>query len=131
MPVTTCVPFRFPASIPEEDVRFYGHVEIDLVWVDRTLVMHVLQTNNCYQNAAFITDKSATRIWKMFVDVWASVFRVYPDVLQVDQEPSFMVSTFRDSQTKCEAIIQVLGVKVPKPPALRKESMFLYDVSSI
>lgn len=74
--------------------------------------LHVIATHTCYQKAAFIYDKSAMGLLTLFVEVWASVYCGYPDVLRVDREPTFIASAFRDSTARCGVVIQAPGIEV-------------------
>lgn len=58
-------------------------------------VLHVVNTHTCYQNAAFITNKTAAGLWCLFVETWDTLYCAFPDVLRVDCEPSFMAAKFR------------------------------------
>lgn len=73
---------------------------MDLVWVGWKPVVYVVDTYTCYEKAVFISDKLATGLWTVFVEVFAAVYCSYPDVLRVDPEPSFLTSAFRDSTAK-------------------------------
>lgn len=72
-------------------------------------VLHAIYTHACYHNEAFISNRSASGLWTLFVEIFASVYCSFPDVLRVDRKPSFIISAFRDAVIRCGVIIQVSG----------------------
>lgn len=99
-------PFRFRVSLPEYSLRFNAKAVIDLVWSDKRPVLHVVDAHTCFQNASFIRDKTAECLWKLFIEVWATVYCGLPDVLRVDREPSLMASAFRKDAEGCDVVLQ-------------------------
>lgn len=92
-----------------------AEVAMDLVWLESNPVLHVIDTYTCYQNAAFIKYTTASGIWRLFVELWASVYCGYPDVIRVDRDPSFMVAAFHQSSVGCVFFTQASGIEAHNP----------------
>lgn len=105
-------PFRFRVSIPENSLRFNAEVYIYLLWINKRPILHVVEIQRSYQNAAFVVGKTAENLWKRFVQVWASVYCGFPHVLRVDREPLFMAAHFRDAAEACGVVVQASGIEV-------------------
>ena len=82
-------PFRFRASLPDNDVVYNHELAIDLLWLSGSPVLHVVDTHTSFQNAIFIEDKSPEGLWRAFTECWSTVYLGFPNVLRVDQEASF------------------------------------------
>lgn len=84
---------------------------MDLVWLGRRPVLHVVYCHSCYGNAAFIENMTALRLWQLFIKIWFTVYCGYPDVLHIDSEPSFMVGPFRDAAECSRVVVQVSNIE--------------------
>ena len=85
--LSTPVPFQ--GSIPDDAVVYNHEVAMDLLWLDKKPVLHIIDTHTSFQNAMFITEKSPEGLWTAFVECWSTVYLGFPNVLRVDQESSF------------------------------------------
>lgn len=104
-------PFRFRVSISEDSLRFNAELALDLVWLNKRPVLHVVEVHILYQNAAFINGKSYRDLWKFFLTIWDTIYSGYPDVLRVDREPSFMGAPCRDAAEACSMVLQSFVVE--------------------
>lgn len=87
-------PFRFWASLPDDYVVLNDVVKIDLEWLDRDSIFHVLNIHITFQNAAFVTDKILEGLWHIFTKCKFKIDLDMPTVLLVDQEASFNSEQF-------------------------------------
>lgn len=87
--------FRFRVSLPEDELQFNTEVAMGFVWLETNPVLHVIDTHTCSQNTAFIKDTTAARLWRLFVEEWASVYCGYRDVLRVDGQPFVVAAALR------------------------------------
>ena len=78
-------PFRFRASIPPDEIIFNREVSIDLMWLDKKPILHIVDTATNFQNALFIRKKTAQDLWDDFVDCWASVYTGFPEIIRLDR----------------------------------------------
>lgn len=103
--------FHFRVYIPEENLGLNAYVAIEVVWLERKAVLHVIYTHTCFQKDAFISDNMAKRIWTLFIEILASFCCRFLDVLRVAWLPSFMASSFQDAATKCGVVIQTSRIE--------------------
>lgn len=87
-------PLRFRVSIPPENISFNFDVAMDLVWLDHSPVLHIVDMMTRFQNACFLKSKSAESIWNAFVNIWVSTYTGFPATLHIDQESSFRSQSF-------------------------------------
>lgn len=84
-------PLLFQVSFRQDELRINGEVVMDLVWIMKCPVFHLVDTHSCYQNAAFITANTVDELWRLFVQTRTVLYCGFTDVLRVDREPSPMV----------------------------------------
>ena len=87
-------PFHFRASFWDESVVYNHELVLDLMWLNGSPVLHVVDTHTSFQNAAFVVDKSPEEFWRSFKKCWTTVYLGLPNVLRVDQEASFHNAKF-------------------------------------
>lgn len=80
---------------------FNHEFAIDLMWLEKTPVMHEIYTHNMYHNAEFVLDKSAIALWESFLSIWVTIFIGFNNTLRLEHESSF------DSQLFCERSAEV------------------------
>lgn len=90
-------PFRFRAAMSQEQLMFNHALAVDLMWLEKTPVLHVIDTHTVYQNAEFITDNSDTSLWETFLRIWVTIFIGFPNTLRLDHETSFDSDVFRNN----------------------------------
>lgn len=104
-------PYRFRVSIPEEEVRFNHEVAIDLMWIKRNPLLHIVNTQTRFQNAVLLKGESAKDVWDAFIEGWASVYIGYPNRIRADQG-SIFTSKFWNGVTSLHGIeLQISGVE--------------------
>lgn len=60
----------------------------------------------CYQNDAIFASKSVEGLWRLFIEIWATVYCGLLDTLRIDGEPSFIASSFKYAAEACGVVIQ-------------------------
>lgn len=80
--------------MPPDKVIFNQELAIDLVWLEKKLVLHIVENHTEFQNAIPISTKRAEDIWYEFVEGWASLYVGYPNLIRLDQESSFKSDIF-------------------------------------
>lgn len=104
-------PFRFRASIPDDEVVYNHELAIDLVWLNGVSALHVVDTHTSFQNAVFIKDKTPEGLWRSFTECWSTVYLGLPNVLRVDQEASFNSAKFMTLAEAHGITLQFSGVE--------------------
>lgn len=72
----TCqsAPLRFKASIPAVRIIFKQVLYIETLWLHERPVLHVIADRSGFRSAAFLTVKSASIIWDLFIACWMTTF---------------------------------------------------------
>ncbi len=104
-------PFRFRTSIPPDKILFNHELAIDLLWLDKRPVLHVIDTHTLFQNGVFIKSKKSEDLWKSLIDCWFTVFIGYPSVIRLDREPSFDSQLFRTVAKDQGITLQFSGIE--------------------
>lgn len=68
---------------------------MDFMWLEGDPVLHVVDVKKRFQNAVFMENKSAEKLWDHFIRRWASLYAGHPNRIRLDQERSFLVRKFR------------------------------------
>lgn len=82
-------PFRLWDALPIDKLLFYHELAVDLMWSDKSLVFHLIDTHTVYQNAVFLQDKSANSLWESLLRIWVTIFSGFKNTLHLDHETSF------------------------------------------
>lgn len=104
-------PIRFRASFPPEHLVFNHEVAIDLLWFNKKAAVNVVDTHTNYQNAAFVESKTSEGLFKLFMNIWATVYLGYPSTLRLDRESSFNSHTFRELAASQVIVLQFSGIE--------------------
>lgn len=80
-----------------------------LMWLERTPILHVVDTLTGFQNATVLREKRAEDVRNSFVKCLATLYIVYPNIIVLDQEAGFTAKSFRDLATANGIILQFSG----------------------
>ena len=61
-------PFVYKVSIPTDELVFNQEIEVDLFWIEKDAVLHIIDRGTRYSVARFATSQSAESIWNMIID---------------------------------------------------------------
>lgn len=82
-------PFRFRSFIPRDQIIFNRELSKYLMSLNGKPVLHILETETGFQNDLFTGDKTAERLWTIFINCWTSVCIKFPEIVQLDRYTSF------------------------------------------
>ncbi|CDF36767.1 unnamed protein product [Chondrus crispus] len=82
-------PHRFRASLPDADVVFNRTLCLDLMYLENTPVLHVVDKDTKFSAAAFLGKETADATWNTFMNIWVCVYIGFPDAMATDQGPQF------------------------------------------
>ncbi len=82
-------PQRFRVSLPPFDIVFNREVALDLMWVEREAVLHVVDIEAEFNSATFLSYQTVEAVWGAFVICWASLYIGFPMKMRVDQGSPF------------------------------------------
>lgn len=97
--------------MPPDELLFNHELAVDLMWLQKTPVIHIIDTHTLYQNAEFLQDKSANAIWEVFLRVWVTLFVGFPNTLRLDHESCFDSELFRANSAEVGMKLQFSGVE--------------------
>lgn len=106
----TMKPYRFRVSIPDENIIFNQEVALDLMFIDRTPILHIVDTHTHYQNAIPLKGESAADVWEAFVEAWASMYAGFPSKIRADQGSIFTSNYWRKCTEDVGIELQLSGV---------------------
>lgn len=72
--------------MPPQSIVFNRELSMDLLWLDKVPVLHVVDTHTAFKNAEFIRGKSSKELWESFLRCWVTLFIGYPNTLRLDQD---------------------------------------------
>lgn len=70
----TASSFRFRTTILPDETIFNRKLTIDLIYLNKKPVLHILDAAKKFQNANFIRSESREDIWKAFLKFWVAVY---------------------------------------------------------
>ncbi len=94
-------PERFKVSIPEENIVFNHELALDLMWLDRKALLHVVDTQTHYMSAAFLKGQTVEDVWEAFLFCWVTLYTGFPLRIRTDQGSAF--TSLRWTR-RCEAV---------------------------
>jgi len=79
-------PSRFRVSVPTEDLCFNRRVMIDLLTLEQTPVLHVVDRETLFSAAAVLHNRVSSKSeWDAFLGIWVAGYAGYPEQLHADQ----------------------------------------------
>ena len=97
-------PHRFHVALPDEDVIFNRTVCLDLMYLDNSAVLHVVDKDTKFSAASFLAKETAEETWKTFMSIWVCVYIGFPDIMATDQGPQFKSSLW-------ENLVNMAGIR--------------------
>ena len=76
-------PRRFTASI-NEGIVFNRVVILDLMWIHKRPLLHVIDKDTHYPAARFLLEESVDQVWQTFLLCWVATYNSYPDSVKSD-----------------------------------------------
>lgn len=98
--------------------------------VKKKPVLHVIDTHTLYQNAEFIYDKSANRLWESSLRIWVTIFIGFPNTLSLTNEASFGSEVFRQDRADVGMKLQFSGIESHNSIGVGGNTTTLYAESS-
>ncbi len=101
-------PGRFKFTLKDEDNAYFNHtIVIDVLYIDSSPVLQVVDEGTSFQAARWLANMSASHTWDMLRLCWIDVYVGPPDVIVHDAGTNFDSTEFRQNartlsiQTKC------------------------------
>lgn len=67
-------PLMFRASLYPDDIVFNHEIVVDLFWLEGRPVLHVVDTNTCFQGADVLRSKSAEEVWSALMECLVTLY---------------------------------------------------------
>lgn len=118
---TTCEyhasrPKRFRLTVGTEELRFNHIVAVDVMYINRRPILHVVDEATHYSSARFLPNASAKEIWRALRRCWIEIYLGAPDFLRIDQGSSFTSAEFQGAATSQG--ISILEAPVESPSTM-------------
>ena len=109
-------PKRFKITVGTEDLCFNHIVAVDIMYISKKPVLHVVDEATHFCSALFLNKVSSSHVWKALLKCWSRVYLGPPDHLRIDQGSQFVSQEFLES---CEAEgISVLPAPIESPSTM-------------
>jgi len=82
-------PERFKVSIPEADIQFNQEVAIDLMYLNKHAVLHVVDTQTHFMSADFLRGGTVEDVWDSFITCWVTLYTGFPMKIRSDAGSCF------------------------------------------
>ena len=103
---------RFRVALPPPRIRFNHTVALDLMWLCKVPILHVVVDVQTHFQAAIVPkSKSAVDLWDAFIQCWAAVYTGFPTVMRVDHESSFVSETWRELAAANNIRLEYSGIE--------------------
>ena len=132
----SAIPQRFRVSLPPSDIVFNNKLALELMWIEKKAVLHVVDIETGFNSATFLPYQTVEAVWDAFVTCWESLYIGFPMKMRVDQGSAFtsVRSTNRakavgtDVQESVAEAHNSLGSR-EKYHALLRQSFLRFDMS--
>lgn len=102
-------PFHFRASIRPDQLLFILEVAIDLIWLENTTILQMVDTYTGLQDATVICGNAADEICLSFTESRGKFYTGYSNVIKLDVEAGFKPKPFCDLATMNRIKLQLSG----------------------
>lgn len=109
--VFSAQPQRFRVSLPPNKIVFNKTVAMDLMWLDKKAVLHVVDTHTHFNSAAFLRGHTVEDVWNAFLKCWATIYVGFPEKIKVDQGSCFTSLRWEKLSTDVGTIMEYSGVE--------------------
>jgi hypothetical protein len=110
-------PVRFQVSIPEDDLVFGVEFSIDLMFLDGSAALHVVDAATRFSAAVFLDDHGASYgqtvhgVWLSFIDICCTMYVGYPNRLRTDSSSNFTSSRWQDIAYMTGITLKIFGTE--------------------
>lgn len=115
-------PGRFKFSLPDKDYNFNHSVLVDVLYIDRDPVLHVVDDSTCFQAARWLDNISAKHTWDKLRECWIDTYIGPPEYIVHDAGTNFMAKEFKQHATSMS--IQTKTVPVEAHHSIGKVERF-------
>ena len=80
-----------------DGIVFNQKLAIDLMFLNKQPVLHVVDTQTHFSAAMFLREQSTDAVWNAFLYCWATLYIGYPERLRVDRGSQFISKKFQET----------------------------------
>lgn len=84
---------------------------MDIMNVNKTPVLHIVDTTTNFQNAICIISKPTGNPWKAFITCWASFYTCFMNIIGLDRESSFPFVKYLNNDKDLSITLQFSGIE--------------------
>jgi len=82
-------PMHFQVSLPDTNIVFNQELALDLMFIDRKAILHVVDLATHYSAATFLKGQSVDHVWIAFLTCWVTIYPGFPNNMKTDQGSIF------------------------------------------
>lgn len=91
-------PVTFQVRFPDS-VLFNQELRLDLVYLDGSPVLHVVDCGTNFNAARFLHGEDAETVWNTFVEAWATMYVGFPESISTHQGSAFLSDRWRQGRS--------------------------------
>ena len=111
-------PMRFKVTLPsEKDLVFGEELSMDLMFIDRNAILHVLDTATRFSSATFLDSngseygQTAYGVWLAFLECWCTLYTGYPNRLRTDYGSIFTSPKWKELTNENGIQLRISGIE--------------------
>ncbi len=103
---------RFKFTLKNENVNFNYSIIVDVMYIENSLILHVVDEATRFQIAKWLSNISVKHIWEMLRLCWIDVYLDLSDHILIDVDKNFASREFRQFAISMTIIIKAVFVEV-------------------
>jgi hypothetical protein len=86
-------------------IVFNHELALDLMYLERLPVLHVVDTQTHFSSATFLYGESVEAVWYAFLECWVTLYPVHPYKMRTDQGTQF-------KSPQCKELTDATGIQL-------------------
>lgn len=82
-------PGRFRVTLPPDDVVFNRTVLLDVMYLDRRPLLHIIDKDTLFSAACFLNGETVEAVWQAYLDSWVCRYIGHAEAMHIDAAPQF------------------------------------------
>jgi hypothetical protein len=104
-------PGRFKFSLQDDDGLFNHCIVVDILYIDGSPVLHIVDEATSFQAAKWLKDTSTGHTWNVLRQIWIDTYLGPPDVIKADAGRNFTSKEFKQHATSMQVTIDIVTVE--------------------
>lgn len=109
-------PRRFKLSVGTEDLCFNHSVQVDTMFLEGKLVLHLVDEATHFTAAGFLPDQSTETVWRTIQRLWICTYLGPPDYLLIEQGSDYTSKKMRENAEG--SVISLVEAPIESPTSI-------------